>query len=329
MSIDTYLDKVIPFIRILIDEKKTTEQKIQLHVRINLVHITDNKRIKFCTKSENIKCLPSSNAEDILNELVASLYEKYKEDIQLCRTSSSFKYKSVEELNIHFHKVDLQRGATYIPTPDWTETKKATINSKNTKDVYCFMYAVTIASYHKELGTNPERISKKLLEHIPKLNWNHIDFFVSYKNYIIFEKLNEDIALNVLYVPFNQKTIYSEYISTRNYSTKKQITLLKITDNEEKWHFLSLPSILTEDGCLKPIKSFSRLMERISSKNLGDFYCSGCFHSFRTESTLIKHSELCKLLGKGKNFKQHKPASKTLKQNFVTHADLEAFIDNL
>ena len=107
MSIDTYLDKVIPFIRILIDEKKTTEQKIQLHVRINLVHITDNKRIKFCTKSENIKCLPSSNAEDILNELVASLYEKYKEDIQLCRTSSSFKYKSVEELNIHFHKVDL------------------------------------------------------------------------------------------------------------------------------------------------------------------------------------------------------------------------------
>ena len=27
MPIDTYLDKVIPFIRILINEKKTTEQK--------------------------------------------------------------------------------------------------------------------------------------------------------------------------------------------------------------------------------------------------------------------------------------------------------------
>ena len=67
MSIDTYIDKVIPFIRILINEKKTTEQKIQLDVGINLVHITDNKRIRFYTKTENIKCLPSSNTEDILN----------------------------------------------------------------------------------------------------------------------------------------------------------------------------------------------------------------------------------------------------------------------
>ena len=111
MSIDTYIDKVIPFIRILINEKKTTEQKLQLDIGINLVHITDNKRIRFYTKSENIKYLPSSNTEDILNELLASLYEKFKEDLQLCRTSSSFVYESVEELNIHFHRVDLQRGS--------------------------------------------------------------------------------------------------------------------------------------------------------------------------------------------------------------------------
>ena len=26
----------------------------------------------------------------------------------------------------------------------------------------------------------------------------------------------------------------------------------------------------------------------------GDFYCYGCFHSFRTESALNKHKELCK-----------------------------------
>ena len=76
---------------------------------------------------------------------------------------------------------------------------------------------------------------------------------------------------------------------------KKQTTLLKITaDNEEKWHFLALPSIPTQDGYVRPTKSFSRLMEGISSKNYGDFYCYGCFHSFRTESALKKHTELCK-----------------------------------
>ena len=99
------------------------------------------------------------------------------------------------------------------------------------------MYAITIALYHKELGSNPERISKKLIEHIPLLNWHDIDFPASFNDYIIFEKLNEDIALNIFYVPSDQKAICAEYISSRNYTVKKQVNLLKITANNEKWHF--------------------------------------------------------------------------------------------
>ena len=99
-------------------------------------------------------------------------------------------------------------------------------------------------------------------------------------------------------------------------------------------HFLALPSIPTEDGCLIPTKSFSRVMEGISSKNHGDFYCYGCFHSFRTQSALLKHTELCKnnkfcqvkLPKQRKNFKYHKPGTKALKMNYVINADLEALI---
>ena len=140
------------------------------------------------------------------------------------------------------------------------------------------MYSATIALYHNELGSNPERISKKLIDHIPLLNRHYIDFPASYNDYIIFEKLNEDIALNVLYVPYNQKTICTEHISSRNLTAKKQVTLLKITENNEKWHFLALPSIPTDNGCLRPVKSFPRLRSGISSKKHGDFYCYGCFH---------------------------------------------------
>ena len=96
------------------------------------------------------------------------------------------------------------------------------------------MYAITIALYHKELGANPERISKKLLEDIILFNWHDIDFPALYNDYVIFEKLNDDIALNVLYSPFNKKTIYSEYISNRIYTVKKQIILLKVNDDKEK-----------------------------------------------------------------------------------------------
>ena len=97
------------------------------------------------------------------------------------------------------------------------------------------MHAVTISLYHNELGTNSERISKRLLAYAQKFNWHKIDFPASYVDYAIFEKLN--VALNVLYVSFNEVNICPEYISKCNFNTKNQITLLKINDESDKWHF--------------------------------------------------------------------------------------------
>ena len=283
MSVITYLDKIIPYIRVLIDENKLFEQKIQLDIGINKVHISERKRIKHFSRSDHVICLPSSNTSDIINQLLASLHEKYQENLRLSHASSSFTYESVEESNIHFNKIDLRRGATYIETPKWLKNKKATINPKNTNDVYCFMYAVTIALYHDKLGSNPERISQKLGRYTQAFNWHHIDFPASYEDYVIFEKLNEDKALNILYVPFDKKDICPEYISKRNFSAKNQIILLKITDGSGKWHLLALPSILDEDGVKRPTKSLSRLMQGVASKSHGDFFCYGCFHSFCAE----------------------------------------------
>ena len=262
------------------------------------------------------------------------MYEKYKQDLLISHASSSFSYESVEELNLHFNKIDLRRGASYIETPKWLKSKKAIINPKNAHNVYCFMHAITIALFHKELGTNPERITKKLIAYAQKFNWHDIDFPASYEDYAIFEKLNEDVALNVLYVPFNEVNICPEYISKRNFNTKNQVTLLKITDESDKWHFLALPSILDEDGVKRPTKSLSRLMEGIASKSHGDFYCYGCLHSFCTQSTLKNYVELCKyndfckieLPKEGKNIKQYAPGAKSLKMNSVIYADFESIL---
>ena len=122
----------------------------------------------------------------------------YQDKLLICRTDSSFVYESVEGLDINFHKIDLNRGASYIPSPDWLKNKGATINPKNTKGNYCFMYAVTIALNHKELGSNPEHILAKLISHIPKYNWDYIDFPASMADYKTFENNNTDIALTIL-----------------------------------------------------------------------------------------------------------------------------------
>ena len=47
MDIDMYLDKVRPYLIALIDEKKLSDQKIQLDIELNLRHITKNDRITF------------------------------------------------------------------------------------------------------------------------------------------------------------------------------------------------------------------------------------------------------------------------------------------
>ena len=104
-----------------------------------------------------------------------------------------------------------------------------------------------------------------------------------------------------MYVPFNEEInediidVRPEYISKFNFTRKIQVVLLKISDGE-KWHFLALKSEKEENNdCMKPTKSFSRLMRDISSNSHGNYYCFGCFHSFRCKSTLEKHTHFVKI----------------------------------
>ena len=136
----------------LIDESKAYEQKIQIDICFNVTHISDNRRITHLSFSDNVICMPSSNTNEISGQLLTSLYKKFEDDLELSGESSSFVYESVEECNIHFHKIDLRRGASFIDTPEWLKHKKVTINPQNENNVYCFMDAATIAFYDRDLG---------------------------------------------------------------------------------------------------------------------------------------------------------------------------------
>ena len=338
MYINEYLEKVKPYLIALIDEKKTSNHKIQLDIAINLIHLTKSDRITFYVISKNVECFPSDKSEHILNQLTDSLLEYFNEKLMICRSDSSYIFERIEGFSIHFHKIDLKRGSSFIPTPDWIKTEKATINPKNKNDNYCFAYATAIAIYHNEIGNHLDRISSNLLECTTKLDWEGLDFPVSTPDYKRFEKNNEDIALNILYVPFvdqnDDKNINPEYISEYNFTRKIQVVLLKIS-NGKILHFLALKSEKEENSdCMKPKKSFSRLMREKSSNSRANYYCFGCFHSFSCKSTLEKHIQLCKdhdfckikLPEKGKNIKKHKIGSKTLRMNDTIYKDLECLL---
>ena len=56
----------------LINESKSYEQKIKLDIGINMAHISEQKRITHFLHADNIICLPSSNRNDILDQLLSS-----------------------------------------------------------------------------------------------------------------------------------------------------------------------------------------------------------------------------------------------------------------
>ena len=68
-------------------------------------------------------------------------------------------------------------GGSYIDSPDWIKSKKATTNSMNKKDDKCcsrFQYAAAVALNHEKTGKSTGKISK-IKPFIDKCNWEGIN----------------------------------------------------------------------------------------------------------------------------------------------------------
>ena len=73
---------------------------------------------------------------------------------------SEFVFDYVQLLYYKFHKINPNRGGSYIDLRDWMKNKKATINPVNKIDVKCFQYTVTVAVNHEEMKKDLQKITK-------------------------------------------------------------------------------------------------------------------------------------------------------------------------
>ena len=192
---------------------------------------------------------------------------------------SSYMFEKVDLLQYHFHKVTLKRGSSYIPSPKWVDNKKSTINPYNIDDNNCFLYSIVAALNYQSIPNHPERINN-LEPFISCYNWVDIEFPAGHKDYSALKKNNPEIALNILYIPYNTFEIRPCYISKHNKTRNIQANLLMITDGKKNWHYLA-------------IKCIPALLRGVTSTHNGDFYCLNCFHSHRTHNTYKNHQKLC------------------------------------
>ena len=68
---------------------------------------------------------------------------------------SEFVFNYVQLLYYKFHKINPNRGGSYMDSPDWVKNKKATVNPINKIDNKCFQYTVTVALNHVEIKKYP------------------------------------------------------------------------------------------------------------------------------------------------------------------------------
>ena len=135
-----------------------------------------------------------------------------------------------------------------------------------------------------------------------------------------FEKNNEAIALNILYVR-NEK--YSLIMFQNITEIVKNSFFLRIS-NGEKWYYLA-------------VRKLSVLLRGITSKSHSDFYCLNWVYTFRTKIKLELHKRVCenkdfcniifpsddtKIL----EFSQSHKSDKLL---FIICADLECIIEKI
>ena len=190
MDPDTFLNRIRRFlIDLLKKELRARAVRSQTTTWIRFRKDRELVQLAFNSRMTNVYNL--SDLDEIVNEMIAHMKEQIKNPALL---NSRFVFDEVLFTNVDFHQLNLMRGPTSLPLPNWLAHKKAIINPKN-KDQECFKWAVIAALRWEEINNIPERISK--LKRFEKdFDWSGMEFPVSVKDIKKFEPRNH-ISINL------------------------------------------------------------------------------------------------------------------------------------
>ena len=265
------------------------------------------------TLAFNSRMAPVYYLNDI-DSLVQSMIEHMTQQVENpALRDSKFVFDRIMYMDMRMYRLNLTRGSSYIPLPDWLAKKKAILNPKNL-DEKCFKWAVIAGLKWEEKDCHPERVSK-LRRYDNKFDWSGITYPVSTKNISKFETRNR-IGVNVL--ALNGKT---PYICRKRGDYEQKINLMILEEGEKK-HYVT-------------IKSLERLLSKMNSKhNPTQHFCDNCLNGFKTEESRDKHHEYC-ISNESVNIKmpekdpiatysngQHK-----FKVPFIMYADFESILE--
>ena len=173
-----------------------------------------------------------SKTKDVIDKLFNTLLQRFQKSQETSsQRGSKFIPDSVELLYYHFQRIDIIRAESYIMSPDWIASKKATINPKNEKDNKCFQWAIIA-------GLNYNQTKEKELKNIENFKRVDTDFLSHQRDWGKFEQENNYIALNILFLLQNTEEVKLAYKSIYN-KRKNQVILLMINDESNNCYYFA------------------------------------------------------------------------------------------
>ena len=225
--------------------------------------------------------------------------------------NSRFVFDEFLYLDVNFHQLNLTRGSSYLPLPDWLARKKAIVNPHN-NDEECFKWSVIAA---EKVGmTDPQRVSN-LRKFTDNYDWSGLEFPVSIKDIGKFEN-GDNISVNILAVEGRDI-----YIHRKGLRMGREINLLMVS----------------EDGInhYTVIKSLSRLLKSSNTKHkCKQHLCMNCLQGFTQESSRHQHQVYCEdnesvrvEMPKQGSTIEFKDGQNQFKVPFIMYADFESILE--
>ena len=323
IDVDTFFDRIRKeLIGLIKRELKTrTSARIQTTAWIRFVrdgpprgpgeaHDEEGQeRVELAFNSLMTSVYRGSEIDQIVDGMTANMKFQIENPALL---NSRFVFDEFLYLDVNFHQLNLMRGSSYLPLPDWLARKKVIVNRHN-DDEECFKWSV-IAAEKVEMK-DPQRVSN-LRKFKDNYDWSGLEFPVSIKDIGNYETRN-NISVNVLAV--EGRDIYIHRKGRRMMG--REINLLMVS----------------EDGInhYTAIKSLNRLLKSSNTKHkCKQHFCMNCLQGFTQESSRDRHQVYCEdnesvrvEMPKQGSTVEFKDGQNQFKVPFIMYADFESILE--
>ena len=194
MDVDMFFNRIRKeLIGLIKRELKTrTSARIQMTAWIRFVRDDEEgqERVELAFNSLMTNGYRGSEPDQIVDGMIANMKFQIENPALL---NSRFVFDEFLYLDVNFHQLNLTRGSSYLPLPDWLARKKVIVNPHNGNEE-CFNWSVIAV---ENVGTkDPQRVSD-LRKFTDNYCWSGLEFPISIKDIGKFETRN-NVSDNVL-----------------------------------------------------------------------------------------------------------------------------------